>query len=410
MKKRKIGPVRMAIRVVLTVVSLYVALQVFRAYNNVYTTEVVIAATMNEGFRAQGVACFPSVNIEGSGNIGYLVQNGERVSSGAQVGEIYADPAQAYCREELNDLENKISLLERSQNVNGTDLSVLTSQMQAALYDLLDAMDTGRYQQMKEGEQSYLLAANRMQVSTGQSVDFSAAMSALQSRREEVLAQLGSPEGVYAPAGGYFISGESARYLNCDEDTLQQASPGQLQQMLQDGVETTGSYVGKVITNYHWNYYGVCTLEQADKLEQLSKVTICFPGKAEDPLPAQLVSVDRDEENGIAKFCLKCEYIGADVLCLGQQEIEIELNSHSGLRVPAAAMHIVDEAKGVYVKYGNLAKFRKIEPVYQNEEYILVPDKSKMNAEQAAATQSEVKLYDEVIVQGKGLFNNKLLS
>ena len=98
------------------------------------------------------------------------------------------------------------------------------------------------------------------------------------------------------------------------------------------------------------------------------------------------------------------------MLCLGQQEIEIELNSHSGLRVPAAAMHIVDDAKGVYVKYGNLAKFRKIEPVYQNEEYILVPDKSKMNAEQAAATQSEVKLYDEVIVQGKGLFNNKLLS
>ena len=32
MKKRRIGPVRMAIRVVLTVVSLYVALQVFRAY------------------------------------------------------------------------------------------------------------------------------------------------------------------------------------------------------------------------------------------------------------------------------------------------------------------------------------------------------------------------------------------
>ena len=33
MKKRRIGPVRIAIRVVLTVVSLYVALQVFRAYN-----------------------------------------------------------------------------------------------------------------------------------------------------------------------------------------------------------------------------------------------------------------------------------------------------------------------------------------------------------------------------------------
>ena len=196
MQKKRIGPIRMGLRILFWVMALYFALQIFRAYNNVYTTEVVIPATMSESILSDGVAYFTSVNVEGSGNVGYLVQNGERVSSGAQVGEIYADPAQAYCREELNDLENKISLLERSQNVNGTDLSVLTSQMQAALYDLLDAMDTGRYQQMKEGEQSYLLAANRMQVSTGQSVDFSAAMSALQSRREEVLAQLGSPDGV----------------------------------------------------------------------------------------------------------------------------------------------------------------------------------------------------------------------
>ncbi len=408
--QKKISPIRAVLRIVLGIAALYLLLLLFRVYNNVYTTEVVIETQMAESFESMGAAYFEAENIDGGGNIGYLVQNGERVSAGAQVAEIYTDTAQAYCREELNDLETKISLLERSQNANGTDLSVLTSQMQAALYDLLDAMDTGRYEDMKTGEQSYLLAANRMQVSTGQSVDFSAAMADLQSRREQALAELGSPEGVYAPAGGYFVSGSSARYLSCDEETLQNASPAELQEMLQNGLETTGSYVGKIITNYHWNYYGICTLEQADRLAELSSVTIRFPGKAEKSLPAQVGEIVRDEENGIAKYCLKCEYIGAEVLSLGQQTIEIDLKSYSGLRVPTAALHIVNDAKGVYIKYGNLAKFRKIEVIYQNAEYMLVPDKSKMSAEQAAACESEVKRYDEVIVQGKGLYNNKLLS
>ena len=410
MQKKRIGPIRMGLRILFWVMALYFALQIFRAYNNVYTTEVVIPATMSESILSDGVAYFTSVNVEGSGNVGYLVQNGERVSSGSQVAEIYTSTEQAYCREELRDLESKISLLERSQNVNGTELSVLTSQMQTALYDLLDAMDTGRYEDMKAGEQSYLLAANRMQVSTGQNVDFSAALADLQSRRDQVQAEMGSPEGIYAPAGGYFVSGESASYLNCDEETLQNASPLELKQMLENGLETSGDYAGKIITSYHWNYYGICTLEEADKLDQLTNVTIRFPGKAEESLPAKLVDMERDEENGIAKFCLKCEYIGAEVLSLGQQQVEIELKSYSGLRVPAAAMHIVEDAKGVYVKYGNLAKFRKIDAIYQNDEYILVPDKSKMTAEQAAANVSEVKLYDEVIVRGKGLYNNKLLS
>lgn len=408
--QKKSRVIRAVWRAVLLAAVLYLALLLHSVYDMGYTTETVIADTMAQSIESQGVAFFRSVNMEGSGNIGYLVQNGERVSSGVQVAEIYTDTAQAYCREELQDLETRISLLERSQNANGTDLSVLTSQMQAALYDLLDAMDTGRYQEMKTGEQSYLLAANRMQVSTGQNVDFSAAMTALQSRREQVLAQLGSPEGIYSPENGYFVSGSSARYLNCTEEELQNAAPAELQQMLQNGLETSGNYIGKIITNYHWNYYGICTLEQAEQLEQLSQVTIRFPGKAEESLPAKVDSVVRDEENGIAKFCLMCEYIDADVLSLGEQPIEIDLKSYSGLRVPQQALHIVDDAKGVYVKYGNLAKFRKIEVLYQNSEYMLVPDLRKMTAEQQAACTSEVKLYDEVIVQGKGLYNNKLLS
>lgn len=410
-KIKKVGIFRLILRILLIVGTAYIMLLLIQIYSNAYTTEVVISYTMSESFESQGVACFTAVNIEGTGKLGYLVQSGERVSSGTQVAEIYTDEDQANCREELEDIDSKINLLERSQNAGGTELSVLTNDMQAALYDLLDAMDTGRYEDMKTGEQSYLLAANRMQVSTGQNVDFSDTLADLESQREQVLMRLGSPEGIYAPDNGYFVSGKSASYLSCDEETLQSATPSELQSMLRNGLETDGSgYVGKIITSYHWNYYGICTLEQANELEQLSSVTVRFPGRAEEALPALVSEIVKDEDNDIAKFSLSCEYTGSEVLGLGQQAIEIELKTYTGLRVPTASLHIVDDAKGVYIKYGNLAKFRKIESIYQDSEYILVPNPDKMTSEEAAAAISEIRLYDEVIVQGKGLYNNKLLS
>ena len=73
------------------------------------------------------------------------------------------------------------------------------------------------------------------------------------------------------------------------------------------------------------------------------------------------------------------------------------------MRVSAKALNIVDGVKGVYVKYGNLARFRKITVLYQDDQYILVPEGGKVG------TDNEVRLFDEVIVEGTDLYDGKIL-
>lgn len=402
--------IRISLRVLLFLAFLYVVAQLYSIYNHTYKTEIVISYAMSDSISCDGVVSFESQNVEGSGNIGYLVQNGERVSQGTRLAEIYTDSNQAVCREKLQDLEMQIDLLEKSQNANGTDLNVLVNQMQASLYDLMDAMDSGRYDEMKKNEQEYLLAANRLQISTGQENDFREALSALEAERESVLAEFGSPDGIYANDNGYFVSGESASYLNYNDSTLAEASPTGLQQLLNGDIESANfGYLGKIVSSYHWVYYGICTLEQADKFESVSSVKISFPGKAETPIPAVVADVVRDEEQGIAKITLNCEYVSADVLSLGHQRAKIDFVTYEGLRIPTGALHIVNDERCVYVKYGNLARLRKLETLYQNDEYILAPDKAKMDPEDALKVESQIKLYDEVIVSGKDLYDGKLL-
>ena len=59
--------------------------------------------------------------------------------------------------------------------------------------------------------------------------------------------------------------------------------------------------------------------------------------------------------------------------------------------------------RGVYVKYGNLQRFLKITILYEDENYILIP------ADGQLGTDNEVRLYDEIIVQGKNLQDGKLI-
>ena len=110
---------------------------------NVYETALPI--TISDTIEADGVLLFDETCISGSGNLGYLVADGERVSAGTAVAELYTDANQAVLRQQLTQLTSQIDLLQRSQNTAATQLDGLLKERSGALYDLLDALDTAQY-------------------------------------------------------------------------------------------------------------------------------------------------------------------------------------------------------------------------------------------------------------------------
>ena len=113
--------------------------------------------------------------------------------------------------------------------------------------------------------------------------------------------------------------------------------------------------------------------------------------------------MNTDEESGLAKLVFECQTINAEILNFGQETAQIDIKTYEGIRIDKEALHIVDGARGVYVKYGNLQRFLKITTLYEDENYILIP------ADGAIGTDNEVRLYDEIIVQGTNLQDGKLL-
>ena len=397
--------VRALFMLLIVVFGIYLAVQFFIIFHRGYKTETAIAYTMADSVSLQGVVSFDTVRVDGSGDLGYLVSDGERVTNGTVLAECYTDDSQGLLRERLDRLGRTIDLLSKSQNSSGSDLSLLTSQTRQALYNLLDKLDTAQYSGITDAEDAFLLAQNRLQVNTGQTEGFTQTIQALQTEYDGIKAQLDTLQTITATTNGYFSSVSASPTITTDAAQLDAATPAELNDMLQNGFATadTANCAGQIATGFSWKFYAVCDLATADRLDGVSSVKISVPGKQNTPLAATVQELTRDEEAGLAKLVLSCQTVNAEILSFGVETAQIDLKTYEGIRIDKAALHIVGGQRGVYVKYGNLQRFLKITTLYEDENYILIPDNGKLG------TDNEVRLYDEIIVQGTNLQDGKLL-
>lgn len=385
----------------LALAAVYIVLQLYAILGRTYQTETAISASMEDTVPLSGIAMFDAVPVSGGGSLGYLVEDGERVTEGTVLAEIYTDPAQSTQREELDRLDRIIDLLTKSENSVGSDLALLTAQTRTALLNLLDQLDTASYTGMSDAIDEFLLAQNRLQISTGQSSGFAATLADLQTQRDAAAAALEGLQTITADRNGYFISTAAALPLDLTEDTLKSDTAAALSERLQQEIPTTGSdLAGRIVTGFSWRFYGVCDLDTAARFDGVTSVKIRVPGKQDEALDATVTEVAADETAGLAKITLECRTINADVLRLGREDAEIVLNTYEGIRVSKRAMHIVDGERGVYVKYGSLQRFRRIVVLFEDENYLLLDPEAEDN---------EVRLYDEIIVEGPNLQDGGLV-
>ena len=393
---------------------------------NVY--ETALPAVISDTVDADGVLLFDESYVAGSGNLGYLAADGERVSAGTAVAEIYSNASQASLRQQLTQLNDQIDLLQRSQNTAALQLDSLLKERAGALYDLLDTLDDGDYEAVDDDSNAYQLAQNKLWVVTGDAANFTDQITALVQQAQSVQAQLGNPTQITAPQTGYFVRASSSGRLNAGADDILAQDPAQLKAYLDSNPTLPlDGCAGKIVSGFTWRYVGVCSAEQGQKLlgqngkPLSSSVQIRFPGQTDRSFKATVSEVTIDEEQGLARFVLTCNVINGDVLCLNHAAARISVGESTGLRIPASAVHYLKEdgteaetqgenyIPGVYVKYGNIARFCKIDPVDNDHPLVTDGDYILVLPKGTDGSVSQVRLYDEIIVSGQNLYDGKLL-
>ena len=90
---------------------------------------------------------------------------------------------------------------------------------------------------------------------------------------------------------------------------------------------------------------------------------------------------------------------------LRKQSVEIVQQTYTGYRVPVSSVRIIDGKQGVFVKKGNLAVFKEIEPLVEIDGYFIVAQQDKQDDDHS----DKLAMYDLIITKGKNLYENKVI-
>ena len=407
MKKRKTNRIWW---LVATSMALFVCYGIFSMLYSPLSIQTALEYTMSESVESTGLIVRNEIMIYYDGNnvFGFTAKDGERVTAGSVIGETFYNNEQAFAVIQLRNLDEEIAFLETLQNssiLTHTDLNIVLKQTQNTTFQLLEIIDSGNYSHISTLENNLNFYFNRMQIAIGQEVDFASLLSQKIEERDLLLQSTQLPSSnINAPISGYFSSLSDGSENNINSSVIKEISPIELNEYISTFNNTSShSYIARIQPDYRWYVYTTVPLESASSFTIGRKVSVSFLYTPIENLPAEIISIEIDESNQIAKIGLLFTDVSADTVNMPSvQPIRISFREYTGLRIDKRALHIVDDVQGVYIRYGNILLFKPITPIYEDENYYLVPLQPSAG--------NGVRLYDEIIVEGNDLYDGKLLS
>ena len=139
--------------------------------------------------------------------------------------------------------------------------------------------------------------------------------------------------------------------------------------------------------------------EQAKRLTKGQSVNIYLPMVTSEKLLCTVSAINQDYSADRCMVAFMCDRMNIDLTDIRKETVEICVGSYSGLKISNTAVRVSDGVTGVYVLSGINAVFKPIEILYSDSAYVICK-----NDVQSA---SGLRIYDEVIVKGKDLYDGK---
>lgn len=338
------------------------------------------------------------------GVISYNVADGGKIEKWGVVADIYGDSEDVSVKEEIASLKESIANLKEISGYNNTE---------AVDIDLLDSkIDTALLNLVNDGKSSHMLGAdssaellkllNRRQIATGLSSDFTSLINNYEDRLDRLEdSQREAKAHVKTKEAGYFVSGVDGYEKTFDIDKINKLTPKDLKNVSTDGKDYKGTVIGKIVSDYEWYLAAVISLDESLKLTEGSEMTLMTGFDSCRELPVTVKKINKGNSGDEAVVIFACTYMNSDLATMRTGSMTVVLETYSGLQVRSKAVRFVDGKKGVYVLSGSVINFVPIEVLYSTENYCICKSEQ---------TGLRLRLYDEVILKGKNLYDGKVIS
>ncbi len=400
---------------------IYVYLQVMGGFSGSIETETAMHVSLNETIETTAVIFRDETVMEttANGTIVTVVSEGERVSNGQLVANVYSDGDDAVLQDDINRINRSLDILENSsvdEQFVISDLRQLDDDITDVFGDIYTASAKGRLSSAIATSSELLVKLNKRDMIVESGFDYTAEFTRLQNEKQRLEGQIKSAaEPVYAVGSGYFfgdVDGYEKDFRISDAENITLSDFERLTSLSPDE-EVAASGNVKIVNDFIW--YLVCSLD-ADKARTLTEgwnYRVAFPENADYEMTMKLSKIVSETNSPVSLAVFRVNVLPSDFNYKRFQNAEIVIKGFEGISVPKKALRIVNGIEGVYILVGDVVRFRSIDRIAEKDGYYIVKLKSNDAVfVEEDGTETEIKhlsLYDSIIVSGKNLFDGKII-
>ncbi len=373
-----------------------VGTQIYTRLNDNHDTEEAVLCDISENIPFQGVIVRDEeiVTYDGEGVLDYLYADGSKVSVDNPIAEVYSSEEAIAAKHKAETLNSRIDDLVRAQNPGTTNYvqpETLKSTIDDQYRQLLTYTQEKDYEAAAELKSDMSVVINIYNIITGISEDYNSKISELESEASQLEAEAGTPDVINAPETGYFVS-----YCDGYEESLTVESLSSItQQEIEAVINSAGTdengtddnAIGKMFDDYSCSIVGV--VDSDNRIIEGDTLQIMF-NTSNNVYDVTVESVRDAEEEGKSIIVLSCDRLDENLVQSRVQSIELIFEEYHGIRVPRQAIRFQGEEKGVYVILGNEITFKKINVIYEGDDFVVSENTSD---------EEYLLLYDQILLE-----------
>ncbi len=392
------------------VIIAYVISQALANFYDPYEAEIVQKGTYVQELDLNGffIRSEKVLSQQKNGVVRYHYRNAEKIAKQGVVASIYSR------EQDLRNLEASVSLTrqreilleaQNRENIEGVKLDLLSKEITEDKLELISCIDERNFTDLEALSAKLMLNMGKFAVCVDNSISYDNAIAQLDQQIAQLNAQIpqNTPQ-IIAEESGYFANVVDGYETDFTPEMLEKLTIAQAESWLAGQRITESNQIGKVVTEDIWYFAAVISRKEADLFRKGRSLHLKFDSKSTRTIPVTVQRIITERNNEKAVVIFESDYLDEDLITMRFESPQVILGTHSGIIIPKQAIRMENMTnedgsssmvKGVYTQLGKTVRFKKVDPVYEDD-YVLV---SKPNID---ATQY-VSIYDQVIVKGKNL-------
>lgn len=400
------------IKIIIIIIALVLAMgtgyQTIRNLTSSYKTRIAEEKELENSIQVKGII-YKDEQVLTSNNHGvvnYLYSNGAKVAANSKIAEIYNNSNDVTATEQIKKIDKKISKLEQAKTQatsQFSDISVIQKDIYNNYGRILNLINKNNFLSIEDLKENITFLFNEKQMIIGQSGNLESTKKSLEDEKNNLLKSISStPQVIKTPISGYFadsVDGFEDKY------TLNSASSLKKDELINNissaENNTPSNGVGKIIKNPKLLFETIVNSKSMANVKIGKTCTLDFSDlgvKVEGTLTR--LDINNNEYDGMAEF--EINDIKENLANARMVNCNIIIDKNLGLEVPKSAIRQNDKGEaGVYIVHGVSMQFKKVDIIFENENYIL----SKLHT----TDKDYLATYESVIIEGKDLYDNKTI-